>query len=548
MNGLLATHRRGIALTLALLTLTSLAGTALLGLAGHFLTAASLAGAGALGFNLFGPSAGIRGLTLVRILSRYAEKLVGHGTILRIGRDLRLDFFRRALPLAPLKLSGHRLGDLLARLVSDIERVEGLLVRAIGPLVALAGLVLAACVLVLLAAPATGLVLLAACLLLGGVLPWLASRGSRHQERLRAQARAQLRSVTMEAIEGATDLAALDAQPRWAQRFAQASADLARAERRRKRRLALATLAHGLVNGLAVAAVLALVLAAHLAGRLSAPAAAGLFFVCMAVFEACAGAALAWRELQAGLAARQRLDEVLAPLPPVADPADPVPVPAAGTLDLQAVDFAWASTGAPVLQSLSLRIAPGQRIAIAGDSGAGKSSLLALLLRLADPCGGSLRYAGTDLRAFTQADWQRHLAWLPQDAPVFAGSVRENLHMGDAEADEARLWSVLARVRLEDAVRALPGGLDAWVGEGGRTLSDGQSRRLALARALLRDAPLLLLDEPTEGLDVDTAQALLRDIAHAADGRTVVLISHDTLPEGVVDARYLLAQGRLQPA
>ncbi|MFT4198444.1 MAG: thiol reductant ABC exporter subunit CydC [Pseudoxanthomonas sp.] len=547
MNAVLAAHRRGIALTLALLTLTVLAGTALLGLAGHFLTAAALAGAGALGFNLFGPSAGIRGLTLVRILSRYAEKLAGHDTLLRIGRDLRLDFFRRALPLAPLKLSGHRLGDLLARLVSDIERVEGLLVRALGPLIALALLCVIACVLVLIAAPATGLALLAACALLGGLLPWLAAHGSRAQERLRAEARARLRSVSVEMVEGATDLAALDAQGQWRERFAQASAALAAAERRRKRRLALAGFAYGAVNAAAIVAVLALLLRAHALGQLSAAAAAGLFFVCMAVFEACAGAALAWRELQAGLAARQRLEEVLAPLPPVADPPTPAPVPAQGVLELQDLGYAWPGAPAPVLQGLALRLEPGRRIAIAGDSGAGKSSLLALLLRLADPAAGAIRFAGTDLRAFAQADWQRRIAWLPQDAPVFAGSMRENLAMGDPQADDARLWAALAQVRLEQVVRALRGGLDAWIGEGGRTLSDGQARRLALARALLRDAPLLLLDEPTEGLDVDTAQALLRDLATAAAGRSVILVSHDRLPDGVVDARYVLAEGRLRP-
>ena len=201
-----------------------------------------------------------------------------------------------------------------------------------------------------------------------------------------------------------------------------------------------------------------------------------------------------------------------------------------------------------MLQGASLRLAPGQRIALQGDSGAGKSSLLALALRLCDPQGGAVRYGGIDLREFTQSDWHSHIAWLPQDAPVFAGSVRDNLRMGAPEADDARLWQVLAQVKMDEAVRALPDGLDAWIGEQGTTLSTGQSRRIALARALLRDTPLLLLDEPTEGLDTETANALLLDLGAASGSRSVLLVSHDELPPGVVHQRFRLVDGKLQPS
>jgi ATP-binding cassette subfamily C protein CydC len=214
-------------------------------------------------------------------------------------------------------------------------------------------------------------------------------------------------------------------------------------------------------------------------------------------------------------------------------------------LEFREVSFHWPDEARDVLQEVNLRIAPGQRIALYGDSGAGKSSLLTLVLRLCDPQSGAVRYGGIDLRQFNQADWHAQIAWLPQDAPVFAGSVRDNLRMGAPEADDTRLWRALSQVKMEAAIRALPEGLDAWIGENGATLSAGQSRRIALARALLRDTPLLLLDEPTEGLDTDTANELLLDLAEASGSRSVLMISHDELPEGVVHARYRLIDGKL---
>lgn len=538
-------HARSIALAILLLLLTLLAGTALLGVAGHFLTAAALAGVGALGFNLFAPSAGIRGLTFVRILSRYAEKLVGHDVTLRLARDLRVDFFRNALPLAPLGLGRHRVGDLLARLLADIENVDGLLVRAIGPLLAFAGLGLVAVLVAAMALPAAGGLLAAVLLLLSLVIPVAISASTDRIEQRRALARAELRTMVLEGLEGATDLAALEAATDWIARIDGASGEVACCERERKARLALATALHATVVAASLPAMLWLLLDAAHDGRLSPALAGGLFFMTIAVYEAAAGVGLAWQSLQAALASQRRLRQVTTQTPLVREPVAPQPVPAHAELEFRGVDFRWPGETRGVLQHVDLRIEPGQRIALQGDSGAGKSSLLALALRLCDPQAGTVRYGGIDLREFGQADWHDRIAWLPQDAPVFAGSVRDNLRMGAPDADDARLWEALSQVKMEPAIRALPEGLDAWIGEHGATLSVGQSRRIALARALLRETPLLLLDEPTEGLDVDTARALLRDLAAASGSRSVLMISHDELPAGVVHARYRLSEGRL---
>lgn len=540
-------HARSIALSILLLLLTLLAGTALLGVAGHFLTAAALAGAGALGFNFFAPSAGIRGLTFVRILSRYAEKLVGHDVTLRLARDLRVDFFRRALPLAPLGLGRHRMGDLLARLLADIENVDGLLVRAIGPLLAFAGLGLVAVAVAAMALPAAGVLLAAVLLLLSLAIPVAISGSVDQIERRRAQARAELRTAVLEGLEGAADLAALDATAGWIAQVDAASGEVARCERERKARLALATALHATVVAISLPAMLWLLLDAANGGRLSPAVAGGLFFMTVAVYEAAAGVGLAWQSLHAALASQRRLRQVTAQAPLAREPAAAQPVPACAELEFREVDFHWPGDTRNVLQHADLRIAPGQRIALYGDSGAGKSSLLALALRLCDPQGGTVRYGGIDLREFAQSDWHGRIAWLPQDAPVFSGSVRDNLRMGAPDVGDTQLWGALSQVKMETAIRALPDGLDAWIGENGATLSMGQSRRIALARALLRQAPLLLLDEPTAGLDVDTANELLLDLATASGSRSVLVISHDELPEGVVHARYRLSEGRLLP-
>lgn len=538
-------HARSIALTVFLLLLTLLAGTALLGLAGHFLIATALAGVTAMGFNFFGPSAGIRALTFIRILSRYAEKLVGHDVTLRLARDLRVDFFRSALPLAPLGLGRHRVGDLLARLVADIENVDGLLVRAIGPLLAFAGLGLVATLVAAMVLPSAGALLAAVLLVLSVGIPVVISGKANRLEPRRSQARADLRTAVLEGLEGAPDLAALEATAVWIDRIDTASGDVERCERERKARLSLGAGLHATVVAASLPAMLWLLLDATHAGRLLPAAAGGLFFMTVAVHEAAAGLGMAWQSLQAARASQRRLRQVTGQALPVHDPDDPQPVPGHATLEFHGVDFHWPGEARNVLEQASLRIAPGQRIALYGDSGAGKSSLLALALRLCDPQGGRVSYGGTDLRRFALADWHARIAWLPQDAPVFAGSVGDNLRMGAPEADDARLWKALAQVKMEVAIRALPGGLGAWIGENGATLSAGQSRRIALARALLRETPLLLLDEPTEGLDADTATELLLDLAAASGERSVLMVSHDELPEGVVHARYRLLQGRL---
>lgn len=213
---------------------------------------------------------------------------------------------------------------------------------------------------------------------------------------------------------------------------------------------------------------------------------------------------------------------------------------------LHEVAFQWPGSSRPLLHGVNLQLPAGQRVLISGDSGSGKSTLVALLLRVVDPQAGRLGYGGTDLRELDLAAWHQRVAWLPQDAPVFAGTVRDNLLLASRQASEAAQWAVLERVHLAQWARSRDG-LDTWVGEGGAAMSTGQARRLVLAAVLLRDAALVVLDEPTSGLDVDTAHALLADLPAIMAGRSLVIISHDTLAHAVAEVHYRLAGGSLHP-
>lgn len=549
MREVFARHRWRLLLAVVLLLTTMLAGVGLLGLSGGFLTGAALAGAMGMGatFNFFSPSAGIRGLTMARIVSRYFEKLVGHDVTLRIARDLRVWFFRRALPLAPARLGGSRTGELLTRLVSDIGEVDGVMVRAAGPLLALVGIVLACVVAaVLIYWPAAVLLLLIAVVIGIGV-PVLAVRHGERGEMERAQMRASLRTLAYEGLEGVADLTALQAQGDWIARVDAAAVKVAARDRRRRRRLIAGNVLHSTCAGVGLLAMLWLALHAFQSGQVSGPLAASLVFLTVALLEVAAGSSLAWQSLQSARVAGQRLRQIVDQAPAVEDPARPQGLPdQPAEVSFEQVVFHWPGEPRQLLDGVELRLPPGERVAIRGDSGSGKTTLSALLLRLWDPQQGAVRYGGVDLRDVAQDDWHRHIAWLPQGAPVFAGSISENLRLGNPQADDAMMWAVLEQVRLTSWAQQ-QGGLSAWVGENGATMSAGQARRLALARALLRDAPLMVLDEPTEGLDVDTAHALLIDLAAALGSRSLLMITHDPLPEGVVHREYRLQHGQLQP-
>ncbi|MBP0581080.1 thiol reductant ABC exporter subunit CydC [Labrys sp. LIt4] len=534
--------RMGLALTLSVLTLA--AGVALLWVSGWFLTAAALTTAAA-SFNLFGPSSLIRGLSLVRILSRYGERLVGHDATLRLLSALRGWLFARLFPRIPLPSRDLRHGDLVSRLTADVDTLDTVFLTAFGPILTalLIGTAMTAGLFVLLPAAAP-IYATAIILALAGVPAVLILFSHRLGADL-VEASAALRIAMLDRIDGHADLVAFGAVAAARQEFEAAARRLACARRRSARAGLAAAAAVQLLAGLALVGVLWCGIDALGRAEIGGPLLVGLLLAVLASFEATAMLVRSVAKFGAAVAAAERVRAIAQMAPAINDPQRPVTLPG-GTLAVNRVTFGF-DPARPVLRDLSLTIAAGERVAIVGESGSGKSTLLALLLRLHDPQAGSIAMGGTDIRTVRQADLHARIALLSQSSPVFLGSVRDNLLIGRPEASDAELWSALEAARIADFIRSLPEGLDAFVGEAGRTLSVGQARRLCLARVLLSPAEILVFDEPTTGLDRTMEADFLADLAVAAKGRSVILATHAEIPAGACDRVLTLADGRLVP-
>jgi ATP-binding cassette, subfamily C, bacterial CydC len=491
----------------------------------------------------------VRFFGIARPLARYLERLTSHDLAFRTLAKLRVAFYSRIEPLAPAGLSAYRRGDLLDRLVGDVDTLQNLYLRGLAPpLVALATGLLAVGVTAAYL-PAAAAILAAGLLAAGVGLPLLSARLGRTAGARQAAVRSELTADLVELLQGAPELVAYGRGQERLARIRETDRALAGLARRDAR---VAGTGEALLVGIAGATaigVLAVAVAAAHGGTLDRVLVAMLALLAIASFESVATLPSAARELSSTVAAGRRLFEVTDREPLVRDPAQPLELPRRpAALALEHVTVRYSQHGPPVLDDVSLRIEPGQRMGLVGASGAGKTTVVNLLLRFLDPERGRLTLAGEDLRRYSQEDVRRMIAVAGQDAHLFSTSIRQNVLIGCPGASDARVEDALRRARIWDWVAALPDGVETYVGEAGAQLSGGQRQRVALARALLSEAPVLVLDEPTAHLDSPTAKELMDDVFAAAGSRTVLLITHR--PEGLehVGSIVTLERGRLQAA
>jgi len=543
---LIRPHLRAFALTLILSLITLAAGTALLGVSGWFLTATALTPVG-ISFNLFAPSAAVRGFSFIRILSRYFEKLVGHNATLSLLSDMRRWLFASLFPRLPLPGRSLRHGDLVSRMTADVDALDTLFLVAIGPLVTalVVGGAMTAILFWLL--PGAQWLYSGAMAAAALAIPALLVVFTRDLGRRIVDAMAGLRIHVLDAVAGHDDIVLFDQQHQVSKRFAVAQSELTRLRSRQGLAVALAGAGVQVLTGAALLGTLIVGLGALQSGAIGGAVLAGLLLAVMGSFEATNVVVRAVGKFGSALAAADRLKAVATRPPAIAEPSRPIPLPQGTGVCFDHVDFRY-DDGAPVLADFCLDLPAGSHLAITGASGSGKSTLLALLLRLAEPQAGRITVAGTDISHVALADLHARIALLSRDSPVFFDTIRNNLTLARPDATDAELWAALADARLEQTVRALPQGLDTMVGETGATLSAGQGRRLALARTLLSPAGIVVLDEPTQGLDRETELAFFTDMARALGGRTVICVTHATLPAEIGLATRRLENGRLADA
>lgn len=546
---LLAQRRRRLVTGALLLLVTLLSAVGLLSLSGWFIAASALTGMAlamglAAGLDVYVPGGGIRLFAVSRTVARYLERLYNHDSVLRLLADLRSRLFAAMARLDDRSLARQRASDWLNRLTADIDTLDSLYLRLLAPpLVALVAVVLVALFLALwlpLAGLAVAVLLLPVWAWLTAGQAWLGMAASRRQvDHLQ-----RLRSRAIEHLSGMAELEAYGSRA-WHRRGWRDREEALRRDQRRIGRTA--GFGNALVNlmvGLAMVGVLWLAASAW-----QQEAIGGAILVMMPLTVLATGEALgllpaAFTQLGATRGAAERLNDVERAGESVPATGN-VPLPAGAlAVRLSGVDLHYPDALLPALRNVELDLKPGERLALTGASGAGKSSVAALLTRRLPPSQGEIALGDVPLEQVDESSLRESVALLGQRIELFQDSLANNLRLAAPQASDTRLWQVLAWVELAQWAAELPHGLATQVGEGGRALSGGQARRLALARLMLRDPGLVILDEPFAGLDADTVSRLAPQLDQWLTGRSVLFLVHQ-LGGGAFDPPGITMERRL---
>lgn len=518
-------HKWMLTLGIVLAIVTLLASIGLLTLSGWFLSASAVVGvAGLYSFNYMLPAAGVRGAAITRTAGRYFERLVSHDATFRVLQHLRIYTFSKLLPLSPAGLARFRQGELLNRVVADVDTLDHLYLRVISPLVGafvvIVVVTLGLCTLDVTIALTLGGIMLLTLFLLPPLFYRAGKPTGENLTRLRGEYRQQLTSW----LQGQAELTLFGASQRYRARMESTELNWHEAQRRQSELTAFSQALMMLIGGFAVVAMLWMA-SGGVGGNTQPGALIALFVFCaLAAFEALAPVTGAFQHLGQVIASAVRITQITEQEPEVQFHTQQTAVPAQVALQLQDITFAYAGQTQNALEGINLSVSAGARIALLGRTGCGKSTLLQLLTRAWDPQHGNILFNDVPLREFSEHALRRTVSVVPQRVHLFSATLRENLRLAAPKASDDVLSAMLERVGLHKLLE--DDGLNSWLGEGGRQLSGGELRRLAIARALLHDAPLMLLDEPTEGLDATTESQILDLLANAMVGKTVIMVTH----------------------
>jgi len=538
-----------IGLLLALVTLA--AGMGLLSLSGWFLSAAAVAGLTAATrdhFNYMTPAGGVRFFSIIRTAGRWGERVVSHDATFRVLTRLRVWFWQKLSPLSTGALAGFRQADLLNRLVADIDAMDHVYLRLVTPigaaLLSTAGLVLFLSFFDSELALTLGAILLFGMIALPLVFYFL---GRKPGQALIAE-KSSLRTRLVDYLDGQAELQMFAAAPRARDELQQAEQALIQAQARMARVSGLANGSVQLLSGWTL--TLMLWLAGHgVAGAAPDPITALMVFATLASFEALMPLAGAFQHLSTSLTSARRLNEILqeAKAPEWGNEERHAQQ---GALQISDLYFSYPGNPQPVLRGCTLQLQAGEKLALLGQTGCGKSTLMGLLTREWHPQAGKILLDGKPLTDYSEGALRASLSVVSQRVHLFADTLRGNLKLAAPHASDEQLVQVLTQVGLanllEDDNGHSDSGLDAWLGDGGRPLSGGERRRIGIARALLHDAPLWLLDEPTEGLDSQTEREIMELLFRLGADRTLLLISHRLLGLEQMDRIALMEEGQIR--